>query len=546
MPAILEAWRAGLLRRDNWLRNLAAGVVVGVVALPLAMAFAVASGVRPENGLYTALIAGLAVTLFGGSRVQIAGPTGAFAVLLAGITAHYGFVGLQLVTLMAGAMLLAFGLAKMGGVIRFIPESVILGFTAGIAVVIWVGQWENFFGLPKAAGEHFHEKLIALVTSLPHLNANTTLLGIASIAVLVLWPLIPRLGKIPAPLVALVGATVAQTLLHLPGVATIGTAFGGVPLGLPHLTWPHVSANMVIELVQPAFAVAMLGSIESLLSATVADGMTGVHHDSNQELVGQGIANMASAMFGGFAATGAIARTATNVRHGGNSPLAGIVHAATIALVLVALAPLAYNVPLTALAAILFVVAFNMSQIGHVVRTARRSPRTDVAVMFITMTLTVFADLVLAVEVGIILATLNFLRRMSSSVEVKPLDALDSTERLPGEAAAYVPDGVLVYTVDGPFFFGAVDQFEQALLHTHTEPRAVVISLSRVPFIDLTGLASLEEVVAQLRRRGIVVALCCANDEVRGRLEKAAITDLPAPPETSLSRVIAAVTEAAL
>jgi len=542
MPAILEAFRAGLLRRDNWLRNLAAGVVVGVVALPLAMAFAVASGVKPENGLYTALIAGLAVTLFGGSRVQIAGPTGAFAVLLAGITAHYGFVGLQLVTLMAGAMLLAFGLAKMGGVIRFIPESVILGFTAGIAVVIWVGQWENFFGLPKAAGEHFHEKLIALVTSLPHLSVNTTVMGLAALAILIVWPLIPRLGKIPAPLVALVAATLAQTALHSPGVATIGSAFGGVPLGLPHLTLPHVSANMVIELVQPAFAVAMLGAIESLLSATVADGMTGQRHDSNQELVGQGIANMASAMFGGFAATGAIARTATNVRHGGNSPLAGIVHAATIALVLVALAPLAYNVPLTALAAILFVVAFNMSSIGHVIRTARRSPRTDVAVMFITMTLTVFADLVLAVEVGIILATLNFLRRMSTAVEVRPLDELDQAQQLPGEAAAYVPDGVLVYTVDGPFFFGAVDQFEEALLHTHTEPKAVVISLARVPFIDLTGLASLEEVVGQLRKRGIVVALCCANDEVRTRLDRAFnLENLPAPPETSLSRVIAAV-----
>jgi SulP family sulfate permease len=542
MPAILEALRAGLLRHDNWLRNLAAGVVVGVVALPLAMAFAVASGVRPENGLYTALIAGLAVTLFGGSRVQIAGPTGAFAVLLAGITARYGFVGLQLVTLMAGAMLLAFGLAKMGGVIRFIPESVILGFTAGIAIVIWVGQWQNFFGLPKPAGAHFHEQLISLIGSLPHLSINTTAIGVGSVAVLLLWPLIPRLGKMPAPLVALVAATLAQTVLHLPGVATIGSTFGGIPLGLPHLTIPHVSTNMVIELIQPAFAVAMLGAIESLLSATVADGMMGVRHDSNQELVGQGIANMASSLFGGFAATGAVARTATNVRHGGNSPLAGIVHAATIALVLVALAPLAFNVPLAALAAILFVVAFNMSQIGHVIRTARRAPHTDVAVMFITLTLTVFADIVLAVEVGIILATLNFLRRMSSAVEVRPLDELDGAEQLPGEAAAHVPDGVLVYTVDGPFFFGAVDQFEQALLHTHTSPRAVVISLSRVPFIDLTGLASLEEVVEQLRKRGIVVALCCANDEVLRRLDRAAMTaTLPVPPELPLPQVLATV-----
>jgi SulP family sulfate permease len=542
MPAILEAWRAGLLRRDNWMRNLAAGLVVGVVALPLAMAFAVASGVKPENGLYTALIAGLAVTLFGGTRVQIAGPTGAFAVILAGITARYGFVGLQLVTLMAGAMLLAFGLAKMGGVIRFIPESVILGFTAGIAVVIWVGQWENFFGLPKAAGEHFHEKLAALVGSLPQLSVATTAIGIACVVALVLWPRIPKVGKVPAPLVVLVAATLAQTFLRFPGVATIGTAFGGVPLGLPPLTLPTFNVNMMIELAQPAFAVAMLGAIESLLSATVADGMAGTRHDSNQELVGQGIANIASSLFGGFAATGAIARTATNVRHGGNSPLAGIVHAATIALVLVALAPLAYNVPLAALAAILFVVAFNMSEIGHVVRTARRAPRTDVAVMLITLGLTVFADLVLAVEVGIILATLNFLRRMSSTVEVRPMGQDELASELPGTEADDVPPGVLVYTVEGPFFFGAVDQFEHALLHTNTAPGAVVISLARVPFIDLTGLASLEEVVGQLRKRGISVALCCANAEVGRRLEKAAIAEnLPVEPSACMARAIDSV-----
>jgi len=542
MFAIIEAWRAGLLKRDNWMRNLGGGIVVGVVAMPLAMAFAVASGAKPENGLYTALVAGLAVTLFGGSRVQIAGPTGAFAILLAGITAKYGMPGLQLVTLMAGAMLLVFGLAKMGGVIRFIPESVILGFTAGIAVVIWVGQWENFFGLPHAAGERFHEKLIALLGSLAHLDLATTLVGLACIAILILWPRIPRVGTIPSPLIALVAATVAQSLLHLPSVATIGSAFGGVPLGLPPLTLPHVSLNLVLELIQPAFAVAMLGAIESLLSATVADGMTGARHDSNMELIGQGIANMAASMFGGFAATGAIARTATNVRHGGNSPLAGIVHALTIVLVLVALAPLAYNVPLAALAAILFVVAFNMSQIGHVIRIARRAPRTDVAVMFVTLALTIFADLSLAVEVGIILAMLNFMRRMSSVVEVRPLDTGEIAAHLPESEGATVPEGVVLYTVDGPFFFGAVDQFEQALLHTHTEPHAVVISLERVPFIDLSGLRSLVEVVEQLSKRGIIVALCCANAEVAGRLERAEIsTTLPASPSAPLAYVLEAV-----
>jgi len=260
------------------------------------------------------------------------------------------------------------------------------------------------------------------------------------------------------------------------------------------------------------------------------------------ELIGQGIANMAASMFGGFAATGAIARTATNVRHGGNSPLAGIVHALTIVLVLVALAPLAYNVPLAALAAILFVVAFNMSQIGHVIRIARRAPRTDVAVMFVTLALTIFADLSLAVEVGIILAMLNFMRRMSSVVEVRPLDTGEIAAHLPESEGATVPEGVVLYTVDGPFFFGAVDQFEQALLHTHTEPHAVVISLERVPFIDLSGLRSLVEVVEQLSKRGIIVALCCANAEVAGRLERAEIsTTLPASPSAPLAYVLEAV-----
>jgi sulfate permease, SulP family len=542
MPAIIEAWRAGLLRRDNWMRNVAAGVVVGVVALPLAMAFAVASGVKPENGLYTALVAGLAVTLFGGSRVQIAGPTGAFAVLLAGITARYGMPGLQIVTLMAGAMLLVFGLAKMGGVIRYIPESVILGFTAGIAVVIWVSQWDAFFGLPKPTGAHFHEKVWSLLTSLPHLHLATMLVGLGCIVILLVWPLLPKIGRVPAPLVALVAATIAETVLRLPGVATIGSTFGGVPVGLPPLTVPHITLNVALELVQPAFAVAMLGSIESLLSATVADGMVGTRHDSNQELVGQGIANMACALFGGIAATGAIARTATNIRHGGNSPIAGIMHAATVALVLVALAPLAYNIPLAALAAILFVVAFNMSQIGHVIRTARRAPRTDVAVMFITLALTVFTDLTLAVEVGIILAMLNFLRRMSSTVEVLPLENDELAAALPAESAVEVPAGVLVYTLHGPFFFGAVDQFEQALLHTHTEPAGLVISLERVPFVDLTGLASLDEVVSVLRRRGIRLALCCANESVAQVLERAAIIHaLALPPSADLSAAIEAV-----
>jgi len=523
VPAILEAWRAGLLRRDNLVGNIVAGAVVGVVAIPLAMAFAIASGAKPEQGLYTALVAGLIVTLFGGSRVQIAGPTGAFAVLLVGITAKHGFAGLQVVTLMAGAILLAFGLAKLGNVIRFIPESVIMGFTAGIAVVIWVGQWENFFGLEKVSSETFGERLVALAGSLPHLHPATTLLGVASVLVIALWPRIPVLGAVPGPLVALVGGTLFVGLAHPAGVATIGSAFGGIPRGLPPLTLPHASWATVTQLVQPAFAIALLGAIESLLSATVADGMAGTRHDSNQELLGQGVANMGAALFGGFAATGAIARTATNIRHGGTNPVAGITHAVVIVLVLVALAPLAASVPLATLAAILFVVAFNMSDIGRLVRVAARAPRSDVAVMLVTLGLTVFTDLVIAVEVGVILAMLNFFRRMTAAVRVRTVGDDELADHVEGDVTPVVPEGVLVYTIDGPFFFGAVEQFESALLHTGTDPRALVLSLARVPFIDMTGLAALREAVERLERRGVRVVLCCASDSVSDVLEKASL-----------------------
>jgi SulP family sulfate permease len=520
VSAIREAWRAGLLGKENWARNLGAGLVVGIVAVPLAMAFAIASGAKPEQGLYTAIVAGLIVTLFGGSRVQIAGPTGAFAVLLASITAEYGFVGLQVATMLAGVMLLGFGLARLGGIIRFIPESVILGFTAGIAVVIWVGQWQAFFGLPPTEATGFAQKTLALLRSLPQLDPATTAIGVACVLLIAFWPKTKAASTIPSPLVALVAATVLQSVLQIPTVETIGTAFGGIPRGLPHLQLSPVSLDMVVALLRPAFAIALLGAIESLLSATVADGMIGTRHDANQELIAQGLANMGSGALGGFAATGAIARTATNVRHGGNSPLAGLVHAAVVVLVLVALAPLAYNVPMTALAAILFVVAFNMSDIRHVVRTATRAPRSDVAVMIVTLVLTVFFDLVLAVEVGVALAMVNFLRRMSRTVEVRQVEGHELEACPDLEGAPEVPDGMLVYTIEGPFFFGAIEQFEAALVHTHTVPDTLVLNLARVPFVDLSGLASLREAIETLRKRGVEVVICNANERVARKLTR--------------------------
>jgi len=546
MIAILEAWRAGLLGREHWTRNIIAGLVVGVVSIPLSMAFAVASGAKPEQGLYTAIVAALAVSLFGGSRVQVAGPTGAFAILLFSVTAQYGFEGLQVATLMAGVMLLLFGLTKLGAVIRFIPEPVILGFTTGVAILIWVGQWESFFGIPHVQAEHFHQKLIELVGSLPQLHPATTALGIVSILVIVLWPRLPYVGKVPGPLVALVGATIIQSAFHLEGVATIGTAFGGVPQGLPHLSVPSVSFSVAVELLRPAFAIALLGAIESLLSATVADGMIDTHHDSNQELIGQGIGNMAAAMFGGFAATGAIARTATSVRHGGNSPIAGIASSALLLLTLVVLAPLAVNIPLTTLAAILWVVAFNMSEIGHVARMSRRAPRADVAIMLLTLGLTVFTDLVIAVNVGVILAMLVFMQRMSETVEVSSVGAEELSNRLGAEMPP-TPDDVIVYKIDGPFFFGAVSQFEAALEHTHTEPRALVISLRRVPFIDMTGLLALNEVAEKQGKRGVQVVLCCANELVASKIERDGLAALlPVSPAASLEEAVAVASGAAV
>lgn len=532
MPSIVEAWRAGLFRRDNIASNISAGVVVGIVALPLAMAFAIASGAKPEQGLYTALVAGLVVTLLGGSRVQIAGPTGAFAVLLAGVTAKYGFAGLQVITLLAGAILVILGVSKLGAMIRYIPESVVLGFTAGIGIVIWVGQWQNFFGFAAVEGETLWQRLPGLIASLPQLHPTTTAIGVASLAILLLWPKIPHADKVPAPMVVLVAATAFVSAVHPEGVATIGSVFGGVPRGLPPLTMPELSLSDVPALIRPALAIALLGAIESLLSATVADGLVGTKHDPNQELVGQGLANVAASLFGGFAATGAIARTATSVRHGGNSPLAGIVHAITVTLVLLVLAPLAYNIPLASLAAILFVVAYNMSQLPRVIRIARKAPRSDVANMIVTLLLSVFTDISLAVEVGVILALLNFARKMITAVETRPLDSDEVVRRL-GDQDVPVPEDVVVYAVDGPFFFGAVEQFEGALQHTGTDPRAIVIKLADVPFIDLTGIVALKDSMDSLMARGVRVAICSASPRIAERLDAAGISGSSECPVTS-------------
>jgi len=532
MIALLEAWKAGLFRREQLLPNLLAGVVVGVVALPLAMAFAIASGLRPEQGIYTAIVAGLVVSLFGGSRVQIAGPTGAFVVLLVAIGAEFGVDGLLLATMMAGVILILLGLLRMGALLRFIPSPVIVGFTAGIGVIIFVGQWPAFFGLSAPPRGHFHEELLTLLRDFSNLHLPTTGLALLSLA-LVLLPgsflgrAHPWLRRIPGPLLAMAGATAMTTLLPLPEIATIGSAFGGIPRGLPGWTPPEgVTLSRILALVAPAFTIAMLGAIESLLSAVVADGMAGTRHDPNQELIAQGAANVLTPLFGGFAATGAIARTATNIRNGGTSPLSGVVHSLVLLLVLLLLAPGAALIPLPALAAILFVVAWNMSEAPHLLWMVRRAPRADVGILLVTFLLTVFVDLIVAVNIGVILATLHFLGQMSRSVEV-----VDEGERGVGAELRelgidQLPSGVLVYAIDGPFFFGGVEPLQRVLRETATDPEILILRLRWVPFIDMTGVQALEEVIRELRKRGVTVLVSGANRGVLRELIRGGIIGL--------------------
>ncbi len=523
MIALLEAHRAKLLGRGHWTNNLVAGMVVGIVALPLAMAFAIASGATPQQGLYTAIVAGALVSAFGGSRLQIAGPTGAFIVILAGISAKYGITGLQIATLMAGVMLLIMGFARFGGVIKYIPHPVIIGFTTGIAIIIWVGQWKYFFGLqPATGGEHFHEKLAALLFAFPGLHLTTTALGALALALTLFSPrFLPKI--VPAPLVAMVVITMLQAVFQFDGVATIGSAFGAIPRELPSFHWLDMTLADVVRLIGPAFTIALLGAIESLLSAVVADGMAGTRHDPNQELIGQGIANVVAPLFGGFAATGAIARTATNVRNGASSPVAGIVHALTLLAIILVAAPLASDIPLCALAAILFVVAWNMGELQHFVRLVRTAPRGDVAILIITFSLTVLADLVIAVNVGVMLASLLFMHRMAESVEIQE-EAIASPGDGSGEPGNRANAGrALIYSIDGPFFFGAAEKLQNTLSTIRDPAQVVLLRMGRVPFMDATGLEALSELIDDFQRTHARVALCEVRPNVHAKLVKAGI-----------------------
>jgi sulfate permease, SulP family len=438
------------------------------------------------------------------------------------ITAQHGIAGLQIATLMAGGILLLLGFARLGVVIKYIPNPVIAGFTAGIGVIIFVGQWKDFLGLePAASGLHFHQKLLALIEALPSFNPATAGLALLALGILTLGA--RYLRRIPAPLVALVVVTVLQALFQFKGVATIGSAFGGIPRTLPTFSLPSLDLARVLSLVGPAFTIALLGAIESLLSAVVADGMAGTRHDSNQELIGQGIANIVAPLFGGFAATGAIARTATNIRNGATGPLAGIVHSAFLILVILLFAPLASAIPLCCLSAVLFVVAWNMSELRHVARLIRGAPKVDVGILLLTFFLTVFVDLVVAVDVGVILAALFFMRRMAESVNIErqtnglPDSAADASESAPAAG------GIDIYSIEGPFFFGAAEKLERRLQHVRRSANTLILRMGNVPFVDATGIFALEEIITDFKQHGTAVLLVEVRPNVRYKLERGGV-----------------------
>ena len=499
-PKILTTLRG--YTRQMFLGDLAAGIIVGVVALPLAIAFAIASGVSPEKGLITAIIGGFLISALGGSRVQIGGPTGAFVIIIYGIVQQYGEGGLIIACLLAGVLLVIMGLARFGTIIKFIPHPVIVGFTSGIAIIIFSSQIKDFLGLRMGAvPSGFIEKWQAYLHSFGTASAETVAVAAGSLVTIALWPRITR--RIPGTLVALVGATLAVQLLHL-DAETIGSRFGSIPSTIPMPSIPAISLETMRAMFGPALSIAMLGAIESLLSAVVADGMIGGRHRSNTELIAQGIANIVTPIFGGIPATGAIARTVTNIRNGGRTPVAGMVHALTLLVIMIFLGRWATLIPLSCLAAILVVVAYNMSE-WRSFRSLLRSPRSDVVVLLLTFLLTVLADLTVAIEIGIVISMLLFMRRMAIVTNIGSFsrelgeDAIDYDE--PTSVVEPEP-GIEIYEINGPLFFGAAYKFEEAMEVVEDAPAVRVLRMRHVHAIDATGLHALEEVAARMRKRG--------------------------------------------
>lgn len=523
--------------RTQFASDAIAGVIVGVVALPLAIAFAIASGVTPDRGLWTAIVAGVIISALGGSRVQIGGPTGAFVVIVYAIVQKYGIDGLTVATLMAGVILVVMGLARFGSAIKFIPHPLVIGFTSAIAVIIFSGEVKDFLGLQMGAvPAPFLAKWGAYASAITTISPAALAVSIAALAIILVWPHVSR--RIPGPFVALIATTIGAAVLHLP-VETIGSRFGDIAASVPHPHFPHLTLEQVTSLVGPAFTIALLAAVESLLSAVVADGMIGGRHRSNMELVAQGIANIASPLFGGIPATGAIARTATNVKNGGRTPVAGLVHALTLLVITVAAGKWAAYIPMATLAAILVVVAYHMSEWRSFIAELR-SPRGDVAVLLTTFLLTVLVDLTVAISVGMVLAAFLFIRRMASLTNVSVitrelqfgLDADDGAEELLDAGA--VPAGVEVYEINGPFFFGAAQSFKDAVSQVAGHPQVLVLRMRSVPAMDSSGMHALLDVVRRSRKEGTAVVLSGLHTQ-----PLAALTDAGALAEIGPENLVA-------
>jgi len=510
--------------RQQFLADLTAGVIVGIVALPLAIAFAIASGVTPERGLITAIIAGFLISALGGSRVQIGGPTGAFVVIVYGIVQQYGLEGLTVATLLSGIMLVVMGLARLGSVIKFVPTPLVTGFTSGIAVIIFVGQLKDFLGLDMGeVPAHFVEKLIAYSGAIGTVSLAAVGVAALSLLIILVWPRVNR--RVPGPFVALV---VSTALVHLAGieVETVGSRFGALTATIPAPVVPHISFDTLTQLVTPAFSIALLGAVESLLSAVVADGMIGSRHRANMELVAQGVANIASPLFGGIPATGAIARTATNVRNGGRTPVAGIIHSVTLLLITLFFGKWAALIPLATLAAILVVVAYHMSE-WRTFREELRGPRSDIAVLLVTFFLTVIVDLTVAIEIGMVLAAFLFMHRMSEVTAVNALTRqmereLQNQDDVPLAALTRidVPTGVEVFEISGAFFFGAVEAFRDTLAQLGRRPKVLVIRMRDVSLLDATGLRALRDVVRRGKSERTLVLIAEIHAQPRAVLDR--------------------------
>ena len=537
-PKLLSTLRN--YNKQQFTTDLLAGIIVGIVALPLAIAFGIASGVTPEKGIITAIVAGLIVSVLGGSKVQIGGPTGAFIIIIYGIIQQYGFEGLTIATLMAGVFLIMFGVLHLGTIIKYIPYPIVVGFTSGIALTIFTTQIKDLFGLQmESVPSDFIVKWIAYIGDFGTMDCWSAAVGIGSVAVIAAWPMVAKynnvLKKLPGSLIAIILMTVVVLLLKqyagVGSVETIGDRFS-ISNQLPDAEMPALSWNVIKGLVSPAITIAILGAIESLLSATVADGVIGDRHDSNTELIAQGVANLASPIFGGIPATGAIARTMTNINNGGRTPVAGIVHAAVLLLIFLVLMPLAQYIPMACLAGVLVIVSYNMSG-WRSFASIMKNPKSDVIVLFVTFLLTVVFDLTIAIEVGLICACLLFMRRMAETTDVKVIsDEIDPEEeqsdfQMGNLEHLTIPEGVEVYEINGPYFFGAGNKFED-LMSTlgHKRPKVRIIRMRKVPFVDSTGIHNLTNLCLMSQKEGIQVVLSGVNPKVQAVLHKAAFDQM--------------------